>query len=92
MTKPGCSEEQSWEADEQKSQTTFPVGTILILLSFTIMLFLEQTFAKTINVDPQNERIPIIILTKVLFDLIKSSCSYVFNQSRHKMKYFLMGH
>ena len=59
-------EEQSWEADEPKSQTTFPVGAILILLSFTLMLFLEQTCAKSSHADiTQNEKIPIIILTKV---------------------------
>ena len=59
-------EEQSWEADEPKSQTTFPVGALLILLSFTLMLFLEQTCAKNSHTDlTQSERIPIIILTKV---------------------------
>jgi len=58
-------EEQTWEADEPKSQTTFPVGALLILLSFTLMLFLEQTCAKNNHADlTQSERIPIIILTK----------------------------
>ena len=64
--KTGHSEEQPWEANGSKSHTTFPVGALLILLSFTIMLFLEETCGKNSNTDlKQSERIPIIILTKV---------------------------
>ena len=53
---------QPWE-DTQKSQ--FPLGSILILLSFTLMLFLEYGFSKDDVLDAKNEKIPVIILTQV---------------------------
>jgi len=55
--------EEPWEEDTHKSQ--FPLGSILILLSFTLMLFLEYGFSKDDKIiDAKTEKIPIIILTQ----------------------------
>ena len=56
-------EQQPWE-NKQKSQ--FPLGSLLILFSFTLMLFLEYGFSKDDEaLEAKSEKIPIIILTQV---------------------------
>ena len=63
--------QQPWEDEKSEDQYIFPVGSLLILLSFTTMLFLEQRCTKnqlTDIISTSSEKVPIIILTKVQFN------------------------
>ena len=63
--------QQPWEDEKSEDQYIFPVGSLLILLSFTTMLFIEQKCTKNQLTDTTStEKVPIIILTKVQFHYI----------------------
>ena len=62
--------QQPWD-EKSEEQYIFPIGSMLILLSFTTMLFIEQRCTKNQLTDTTStEKVPIIILTKVQFHYI----------------------